>query len=360
MLSVLSLQRLGEEEDPSASWIIPSSISSTSIRHSLILIQEAITSPPDLPEGKPAETFLISKAVVTRASARRAAFDDENEDGDLSSSEDDFFPAGGPTTRDPDRADVPAPRRRRLRRAKESDSEGELDAEAEAARLKRAEARRRAETEKRRKIKSDLYVRDSDDEDDEERDREFFQMEEERRLGTARNIAVALGKRKALDEGSKSKKKKRRKTTSDSEGVGSEDDESMGEHSKGFGSLAQDVHAHSPVDSRSSSPILDEPIHIEDDDSTASSAGDDGDEEVGNTKTETPPSSHKSHQLGDRRLVQRNGKTERDSSLKTSSRTDAIIANEGSGSAGDEEAVPVRRQARRGVRAGFVIESDSE
>lgn len=117
-----------------------------------------------------------------------SAINTENEDGEP------LFPAGGPTTRpsDPLDKDLNKQRRRRRRLAKPGDID---DADAEAARAQRSHARQRAEASKRHKIKSDLFVHGSDDEDDAERDDAFFAMEESRRKGFGRQIDTVLGKR---------------------------------------------------------------------------------------------------------------------------------------------------------------------
>ena len=116
------------------------------------------------------------------------AINTENENGEP------LFPAGGPTSRpsDPLDKDINKRNRRRHRLAKL----GVLDdADAEAARAQRAHARQRAEASKRHKIKSDLFVHESDDEDDAERDDAFFTMEESRRRGFDRQVDAVLGKR---------------------------------------------------------------------------------------------------------------------------------------------------------------------
>lgn len=105
-----------------------------------------------------------------------------------------LFPAGGPTTRPSDPLDKdPNRQRRRRRRLAKS---GEIDdADTEAARAQRFHARQRAEASKRHKIKSDLFVHNSDDEDDVERDDAFFALEESRRKGFGRQIDTVLWKR---------------------------------------------------------------------------------------------------------------------------------------------------------------------
>ena len=201
LLRVLNFERISADDDTDATWIIPSSSYPTSSRleEALQHLTRHETTPIELPDGKSAEDFLHVKRKAATSRARRAEFDDEDDDATSAintENEDDepLFPAGGPTARpsDPSDEDLNKQHRRRRRLAKS----GEIDdADAEAARAQRAHARQRAEASKRHKIKSDLFVHESDEEDDAERDDAFFALEESRRRGFGRQVDAVLGKR---------------------------------------------------------------------------------------------------------------------------------------------------------------------
>ncbi|KAK3062245.1 hypothetical protein LTS18_004532 [Coniosporium uncinatum] len=201
LLTLLGCERLGLDEDADASWIIPSSVSAESLKESLELIGKFEFDPPTYENGKSAEDFLRSKAAAHR---RRAEFDNSDDDaGEISDSR--LFPVGGPTERKSDALKELKSRRKRNRH-----EPIELD---DAEKDRRADARRKADLEKRKKIKSDLFVHDSDDESDDERDKEFFAQEEERRKNAASGILRAMTAAK-FNEGKEEKPSEKRKAAS--------------------------------------------------------------------------------------------------------------------------------------------------
>ncbi|KAI9828182.1 MAG: Topoisomerase 1-associated factor 1 [Phylliscum demangeonii] len=186
LMTLLGFQRLGLEGDVNASWLIPSSASSTDLQGGLAAIESAINDPGSyatLLDGKQPEDLLRKK---TAPKPPRAEYDDDDSDegGDFIEDGDLQFPAGGPTTRKSDALEHL--KRKRSRRRKAGDG---LD---EAERAARAQARRDANAKRQQKIKSDLLVHESDDEDDEERDLAFFAKEEERRLAQSRRVLDEL------------------------------------------------------------------------------------------------------------------------------------------------------------------------
>lgn len=319
LMQLVGFQRLGLDDDPEASWIIPSFISASELTESVDLIRKFEFDPPIYENGKTAEDFLRSKAAARR---RRASFDDDSEGEGGSQGEEDFeFPAGGPTTRKSDTLEELKNRRRRRRRRSETQ---ELDDEEKD---RRAEARRKADLEKRRKIKSDMFVHDSDDETDDERDKAFFAKEEEIREAAGRSILKALTEGISNEKGSKKRKstrerKKSRKRRKESE-LESEADDSGEE---------DDVVS---ISSKASSARIGDMLGLDSDVDEA---------------TDTPFSSQ---QHG-------NHASNRDASVEISkpasaAKEDAIMLDEE-----DEDAAPVRRPVARNMRAGFIIDSDSE
>ena len=339
-----------------AQWNIPSALSAIDLREAVRVIEEKITHRQVLPEGKSIENLIVSKAAVTRSRSQRAAFDDENGEGSSASDggEDFLFPAGGPTTRKPDGSPAPTRRRRRLRRA--NDSEGiagdEVDEEAEGARERRAEARRKAELDKRRKIKSDLFVRDSDDESDEEKDEEFFRLEEERRNRAATTISAALGKRttELSPKNDGEKAGKRRKGTNGRRTRATDEDEPDSRDIESEGSSGSDNNLVSAASTRTATPTSEKDVDPLD--------GTDGSDSA---TSDTPLSLIDSASPG----VAARKVTSRPKMVQTSPKSDIRLNEDvqmvdASGSGTEGESIPARKVGRRQMRAGFIIESDSE
>ncbi|TKX26420.1 hypothetical protein C1H76_1382 [Elsinoe australis] len=196
LLKTLALQRLGANDDPTANWIIPSSLTATQLEDDLDAIRKFEFDPPVYENGKSAESFIRSEAAGRRNAYEKEASDDEG-DSDLDES---LFVPGGPTVR-PDDPRPEKPKRKKLRRRGEEITEEERQA--------RAEARKKKEKEKDAKVKSTLFVTESDDEDDDERDAEFFKREKERRGKAADAVKAALmdGRTGHGEEGASKKRK---------------------------------------------------------------------------------------------------------------------------------------------------------
>jgi replication fork protection complex subunit Tof1/Swi1 len=329
LMKLAGFDRLGEPEDPDASWIIPSSISAAKLEDTLKLIGQFEFAPPIYDDEKSAQDFLRSKAAAERtAPKRRTAFDDDPEGSDGIDYEEEFeFAAGGPTARKSDVLDKLKKTRRK--RNKRAESEGLNDDDSAMERKKKHEARRLADLEKRRKIKSDVFIHDSDEETDEERDRQFFAREEETRRNAGRSIMKALekaekngardvvvGKKRKSDAAAKVSKKstKKRKTS----GSSSEDDED-----------------------ETGSKDIDDIIEIS---SEASSSDSDSDVESNNggEATDTPISSQ---------LQAPSPTISTSKSVGDVSMVDAADDSE-------DDAPVVRQPTKR--RAGFVVDSDSD
>lgn len=194
LMTLAGFERLGVEDEPNTTWIIPSSLTSADLRHKRAIIEQHRTTPIfEYGDEDPmtAEEMLRRKPTEK---APRAEYDDDSEgDGIVGDNlEEEFlFPIGGPMKNlNPHKSALDALKKKwRKRHTVLSDDEGGLDDEAREARRK---ARELADLEKRRKIKSHEFVRDSDDESDEERDREFFAWEDARRKGQGQKVMEAL------------------------------------------------------------------------------------------------------------------------------------------------------------------------
>lgn len=320
LLKILGFMRMGLEEDPDSSWIIPSGLTSEQLRESERDIQQAEWEPPSFGEDKSAEDMVRTKRQHVTL---RGDTDDEDDGPDALDALDDeeLFPAGGPTSR---RADALKKLKKKRSRRKRTASEEPDDEEKERKR----EARHQRELEKRRKIKSELFVHSSDDETDEEADREFFAAEEERRKKTAGKIARALISAQIHDTASKKRKstgeaKKSRKRRKGSESESSGEDDATG------------------VGSRSSSEEPVSRLRIISDDE-----GEDG-------STDTPLSS----QHATRDATKETYVEAASSAAKGTSDVDMQDPDDDE----EDDDMPVRKTLRRNnVRAGFLVDSDSE
>ena len=250
LMTLSGMERLGIEDEPNATWIIPSSLTSAELRHTHKAIEQHRKNPifeygDDDPVS--AEELLRRKPVEK---ATRAEYDDDSEgDGIVSDNEAEnefLFPFSGPVDR-PNAHHRALDALKAKRRKRRHSNPIELEDETLEARRR---ARTKADLEKARKVKSAEFIRDSDDESDEERDREFFAREEIRRKGQGEKIreAFAAGRVKKNIEGgdlkpaangvkaSRKRKgaggegergRKKRKAESGSSDEGSDEDEDM-------------------------------------------------------------------------------------------------------------------------------------
>ncbi|KAL9122842.1 MAG: hypothetical protein Q9187_000599 [Circinaria calcarea] len=212
LMTLVGFERLGLEDEPDATWIVPSTISSATLQETHAIVERHSDNPVmhyGEDDPKCAEDLLRRKSAIR---VRRAEFDDDSDgDGIVTDGEEEFlFPAGGPTNRKPDALAELKKRRRRRINSGSDDEEGLDDATIE----KRRKARLLADLEKRRKIKSEEYVHDSDDEEDEERDREFFSREEQRGKVHAIKVleALKIGDVSGLTSGSGPARSRKRKS----------------------------------------------------------------------------------------------------------------------------------------------------
>ena len=189
LMTLSSFERLGDEDEPNATWIIPSSITSKHLRQVHTLIEKHRQDPTfQYGDDDPisAEEMLRRKPTEK---TKRADYDDDSEGMNSPGEEDFMFPAGGPTdTVDSRESALNKLKNKRRKRHSKIDVEGLDDETLEARRIARA----KADLERRRGIKSEQFVHDSDEEDDEERDRDFFAREEKRRLGQREKVLEAL------------------------------------------------------------------------------------------------------------------------------------------------------------------------
>ncbi|CAF9915798.1 MAG: Topoisomerase 1-associated factor 1 [Alectoria fallacina] len=250
LMSLSGMERLAIEDEPKATWIIPSSLTSAELLHTYETIEHHRKNPVfEYGDDDPisAEELLRRKPAEK---IKRAEYDDESEGDDIASDDDaenDFlYPFSGPVDR-PNAHHKALDALKAKRRKRHHSNPVEIDDETLEARRR---AREKADLEKARKVKSAEFIRDSDEESDEERDRAFFAREEMRRKGQREKFkeAFAAGRVKKNIEGERvnprvkgakaSRKRKntageieygwkRRKANSDSDDERSDDDEEM-------------------------------------------------------------------------------------------------------------------------------------
>lgn len=191
LMALAGFERLSVDDEPNATWTIPSSLTSAQLKHTQETIEQHRNRPVfEYGDDDPmtAEELLRRKPTEK---TKRAEYDDDSEGdgivGDNVGEEEFLFP---PNQRLSHKSALnELKRKRRKRHTVSSGDESELD---EATREARRKARELADLEKRRKIKSHDFVGDSDDETDEERDREFFAREAARRKGQGQKIMEVL------------------------------------------------------------------------------------------------------------------------------------------------------------------------
>ena len=329
LASLIDFVRLGDLDDPDASWVIPSTTTAAQLASSLDLIKKFEFDPPSYEDGKAAIDFVRSKATAERAGRTKAAYDNDSQD---SEEEEFIFPVGGPTNVRRDALeDLKKIRRFRRRRGDSSEGdEEEMERKSEERRTKR----RDAELEKRRKIKSDLFVHDSDEEEDEERDRQFFEKEAAVRRETADVVARALmqirkvanieekPRKRSIEKGKASRRKKRKMA----------DDRQDEESEVGDGDDLNELVINS---SRSSSMDSEDRMII------------DGDNDMEHA-TDTPISSQQI-------LLDRDEKEQSASDSKKN-----MKARSPAQESEDEVGMALHEPMRRTIRAGFIVDSDSD
>lgn len=195
LMSLSGFERLGIDDEPGATWIIPSDLTARELQETHECIQRHRRDPVmQYGEEHPvsAEDLLRRK---TTTKPRRADYDDDSDAADIIDDGEEvfLFPAGGPVDGASRKKDALAElkkKRRRRRAAPASDHDEATLGLDDATREARRKARLEADLEKRRKIKSAEFVGDSGD--DSEVDAEFFRKEDERRRVQKGRVQEAL------------------------------------------------------------------------------------------------------------------------------------------------------------------------
>lgn len=207
LMSLAGFERLGMDDEPGTTWIMPSTISARELHEIHAAIQKHRNNP--IMHYGDEDPMSAEEMLRRKPNTRRAMYDDESE-GIVSDGEEDFiFPGGGGPTNSNRKSAALEELKKSRRKRRHSLDETKVDDETREARMK---ARVEADLEKRRKIKSAEFVVDSDEED-EEADWMFFRKEEDRRKAHATKVLEVLRSGRVDEEQSgKSGKPKKRKS----------------------------------------------------------------------------------------------------------------------------------------------------
>ncbi|KAH2992337.1 Topoisomerase 1-associated factor 1 [Aspergillus fumigatus] len=344
LMSLVRFERLGMEDVPGASWVVPSSLNSQELRHTRSIIEQCLTEPVTENSDRDLSQLIRRKS----GNNTRRDRDDQmaNVDFGSDSEGDDNVPDGplfppNPRSRANALEQLKKQRKKRRKQAGEEEEPDEEDLEARRrARLENALARQA-------KIKSDLYIHASDEETDEEADQEFFRLEEQRRKEQAERIRKALlhGVVEEVSENSR-KKSSGRKRQSDQYTASTADSQSKRQRrlqqTEGLDGnddlVVAGTEARSPDSLGQGSPSLKGANDVEDTLVTSEENELDFDDDLAFSRNRTR----------DKVLSAENDDSD------TEPPAPDTIDEDG------EEAAAVAAPPRRRVRAGFVIESDSE
>lgn len=378
LLTTLGLERLGLAENVGASWVIPSELTTEQIKEALESIKKTEFDPPNFEEGKTAADMIRNKPSARRAAnTYESASDIDNDEGSGSGGDIDesLFP---PNLRErrAEGAERPSKRKRLTERNAKELTEAELD--------ERAAERRKREKERNSKIKSQLYVSASDDESDAEGDAEFFRVEEERRRKMEGIIRSALLQKaveedeeagvgggvegKGKGEGRKRKSAagaagkdggKRRKKQVESDDEDGDEDKARGAASSSEGGAIAKGGRRPLFEDESegrgsgSEVDVDRPRTARSSTRNETSDDVDGNEQEEETPSTSPAAADKPAE--DLPLTEVSGNA---STPKLSTGTVKRVISDDED---DEDDVPVSKPtARRSVRAGFIVDSDTE
>ncbi|KAI2995773.1 hypothetical protein CBS147346_9725 [Aspergillus niger] len=331
LMTLVKFERLGAEDVPGAAWIIPSAPRAQDLREMKSFIDKYFEKAKRGTLGRDPRELIRRKY----GGGKRASDNQHNPDiqfGDDSEGEDEV-PDGPLFPPNPRAAPNPAnkPTKKKKRKERNPDDEDEDDSVDEET----LEERRRARLENSRarlaKIKSDLYVHASDEDTDEEGDKEFFLLEEQRRREQAKRIKHALltGMTEDGDGSTNKKGQRKRQTTRNRTGEAKSKRQRRGKQ-------ADEVDEDDDVVMGN----MDAPSPMSDREGTPSGEEDDG----FNFDDDLVFSRDREKLLGSA------GNEEKDSN-----RPDKAMAQDE-----DDDDAPIVAANRRRMRAGFVVDSDSE
>ncbi|CAI7660196.1 unnamed protein product [Penicillium palitans] len=331
LMAVVGFERLGVEDVHGASWVVPASLKPDDLREIISQILKSLQNPlSGDPNDDPRSHIQPKNRGIGRGNMIQGTLDvhfgSESEGEDIPDGP--LFPAN-PRSKSSALDDL---KKKRKKKQKATTEREPLDDETIEA---RRDARLSNALSRQAKIKSDLFIHASDEESDEEADKEFFRLEEERRVNQAKEIKKAMLTGTAEPPSkSKGKKSAARKRTSD---TGTSAAAKSKRQRRDSGSAASG--AESDADSDILMAELDaQSSHSQQDISTSHGAEEDEDASLISGEDDL--------------AFDDDFAFTRDPPTKPQATESEAVDN-------DEEDAPVA-PARRRMRGGFVIESDSE
>ncbi|KAL6231164.1 hypothetical protein BDW75DRAFT_220867 [Aspergillus navahoensis] len=336
LMTLLKFDRLGQENVEGISWIIPSELKSDELRESKAVIDKALVI-GNTDECDPNDLLRKKYGHESQGGISNLALDvnfGSDSEGEDAIPDGPLFPANL-------RSKANALNSINEKRKKRKDK-GEKEPVNEETLEERRQARLENTRSRLAKIKSDLYVHASDEESDNEADQEFFRLEEERRKEQSERIKEALLLRRNQDARNNARQKKRGKRSNESNGEA----EASGKRRR-----------HSP---ETSAELEDDDILTDDAKmlQSASSAESPSSDTVSVDKASAAAEDElyfdddlafgRDREKDDESNVGRDGV---DASSPRKKEGDSEVA---------EEDAPLAVPGRRRMRAGFVVESDSE
>lgn len=315
---LVGFERLGVEDVPGASWVVPSALGSKALRYIKSVIDNCLEKPFAEDNERDPRDLLRRKDIGDVYEEGHRALADVNFGSDSEGEEVPDGPLFPPNPRSKSNAlnDLKKKRKQKQKEDNREPLDDEIIEERRLNRQKNALARQA-------KIRSELYIHASDDETDEEGDEEFFRLEEQRRKDQAVRIKKALLLGAMEDPENQTGRKKSGQKRKTVQSAGNADERKRRRPSPQAESDDDDDILMTGVDR----PLSREsPNHEQDDDSDL-----DDDFAFSRDRQKSASPNHSIHSSG---------------------------ANADGNQDEDEE--PVTAPSRRRMRAGFVVDSDSE
>lgn len=194
-MTLSGFERLGIDDEPGATWIIPSALSARELHETYNLIDKHRRDPVMQygDDGDPLNAEEMLRRKANTAPKKKVDYDDDSEgDGIIDDGEEDFlFGGGGPvdekTKKNNALKDLKKKRRRRRHTPTSDNDDGGL---SDGTKERRRKSKYEAELERRSKYKSTEFVVDSDADSD--ADSKFFEKEEAMRKGQKSRVMEAL------------------------------------------------------------------------------------------------------------------------------------------------------------------------
>ncbi|KAL4937404.1 hypothetical protein BDV06DRAFT_232624 [Aspergillus oleicola] len=335
LMTLLKFERLGQENVEGISWVVPSELKSTRLRDSKSVVDRALVVGET--DGRDPRGLLRKKySHEPRGAAEQTTLDvnfGSDSEGEDVVPDGPLFPPN-PRTKANALEDLKRKRKKRKDKGEKEPLDEDTLEERRQNRLENTRARLA-------KIKSDLFVHASDEESDEEADQEFFRLEEERGRMQSERIKKALLLRRTEKASGKSKKKRGKRAN---EAAAVDDEETSGKRRRRSAERDDD------------DDILMNATGIPSRASSVESSSD----EINGADKESAALAEEEFALDDDLAFSRD--REKDIEPHADSESDgASSPNEGQApNEDDEEDAPMAAPNRRRMRAGFVVESDSE